>query len=110
MKLIYVAGPYLGKCDWETYLNIHEARLAAHKLWEEGWAVICPHSNTAFFGGVGEQDKDNPNGDWRKWVEGDLEMVRRCDAIYMLPAWVRSKGAKLELEEALKCGIQVIYG
>ena len=120
MKLIYVAGKYLGDSDWETYLNIHLARLAAHKLWHEGWAVICPHSNTAFFGGANEHEKDNPNGDWRRWkddqngdwgrwIDGDLEMVRRCDAIYMLSNWIDSKGAKLELEEAKKTGKTIFY-
>ena len=109
MKLIYVAGKYLGDSDWETYLNIHHARVVAHKLWHEGWAVICPHSNTAYFGGIGERNKDDPNGDWKRWLEGDLEMVRRCDAIYMLSNWRDSKGAKLELEEARKVGKKIFY-
>lgn len=107
MKLIYIAGKYLGECDWDTYNNIHEARLSAHKLWGEGWAVLCPHANTAFFGGVGESNKDS--GDWMKWIEGDLEMLRRCDAIYMLSNWVDSKGAKIELEEAQRLGLEIHY-
>ena len=110
MKLIYVAGKYLGKSDWETYLNIHHARLAAHKLWGEGWAVICPHSNTAFFGGATERtDRDKSSGDWMKWLQGDLEMISRCDAIYMLNNWGDSKGAKMELGKAMRCTLDIIY-
>lgn len=109
MKVIYVAGKYLGKCDWETYQNIHRAREAAHELWGVGWAVICPHANTAFFGGEGEKDRDNPNGDWWKWLKGDLEIISRCDAIYMLGNWVFSKGAKVECKEAEKLGIRIYY-
>ena len=52
MKVIYVAGKYTGKSEWETFLNIQHARVVAHDLWYKGWAVICPHSNTAFFGGT----------------------------------------------------------
>jgi len=109
MKVIYVAGKYLGECDWDTYNNIHHARLAAHKLWSEGWAVICPHANTAFFGGVGEKDRDNPDGDWMKWLRGDLEMIARCDAIYMLDNWKDSKGAKMELKEATRLKKEILY-
>lgn len=110
MKLIYVAGKYLGNSDWETYLNIHHARLAAHRLWDKGWAVICPHSNTAFFGGIGERSgRENTSGDWLKWLQGDFEMIKRSDAIYMLNNWQDSKGAKMELEEAIKCQLEIIY-
>ena len=109
MKVIYVAGKYLGECDWDTYSNIHHARLAAHRLWEEGWAVVCPHANTAFFGGVGERDKGNPDGDWMKWLNGDLEIISRCDAIYMLNNYKNSKGALIELERAKELGLEVLY-
>jgi len=109
MKVIYVAGKYLGKCDWETYNNIHKARLAAHRLWGQRWAVICPHANTAFFGEEGEKDKDNPDSNYWKWLKGDLEIISRCDAIYMLNNYKESKGALIELKEAKKLGLEIIY-
>lgn len=37
-----------------------------------------------------------------------LAMLSLCDAIYMLPGWERSKGAKIELGYAIKTGKQVI--
>lgn len=109
MKVIYVAGKYLGNSDWETYNNIHKARVVARKLWDEGWAVICPHSNTAFFGAESEKDRDDPNGDWQRWLNGDLEIIRRCDAIYMLDNWKDSKGAKLEHKLAVELGLEIYY-
>ncbi len=108
MKVIYVAGRYLGKSDWETYNNIHLARVAAHKLWMEGWAAICPHSNTSFFGNEGESKRE-PGGDWERWIKGDLEIISRCDAIYMLRDWENSQGAKLELAKAQELGLEVLY-
>ena len=109
MKVIYVAGRYLGECDWETYNNIHHARVAARRLWDEGWAVICPHANTAFFGGPNERDRDNPNGDWQRWIRGDLEILARCDAIYMLRGWQDSKGASIEYAKARELGVEILY-
>ena len=109
MKVIYIAGKYLGDSDWETYLNIHHARVAAHRLWHEGWAVICPNGNTAFFGGIGERDKNDPNGDWQRWINGDLEILSRCDAIYMLSNWRDSEGAILEYNRAQKLGLLTFY-
>ncbi len=106
MKVVYVAGKYLGNSDWETYNNIHKARVAAHRLWDEGYAVICPHANTAFFGGPNEQAKGS---EWMKWITGDLEILRRCDKIYLLNNWKDSKGAGIELNEAIKSHLEVDY-
>jgi len=104
MKVIYVAGKYTGKSEWEIYNNIHHARLVAHRLWGEGWAVICPHANTAFFGGPETHDIDR-----MKWLNGDLEILSRCDAIYMLLGWECSLGAKQEYAVARKLGKKVYF-
>lgn len=109
MKLIYVAGKYLGDSAWETYINIHHARVAARKLWDDGWAVICPHSNTAFMDGADAHDREGPNGDWARWLRGDLEIISRCDAIYMLDNYKDSKGALIELKKAMDLGLEILY-
>ena len=103
MKVIYVAGKYRGDSAWETYYNIHLARLAAWRLWNEGWAAICPHSNTAFFDGGASFS------DYNKWLQGDLEILRRCDAIYMLRGWDKSEGARQEWELAKELGLEFHY-
>ncbi|HUU93152.1 MAG TPA: DUF1937 family protein [Phycisphaerae bacterium] len=95
MKVIYVAGPYRACCEHEVYLNIHEAGELARKVWLLGAVAICPHKNTAFYGG---------NVDDRVWLDGDLEMIRRCDAMLMMPGWERSTGAKAERELAESLG------
>ena len=41
-------------------------------------------------------------------MEADLAAVRSCDAIYMLVGWEKSVGAKRELMEAIKNGLEVI--
>lgn len=100
MKVIYVSGPYRAPTEYEVGQNIRAAEEAAIKLWQEGWAVICPHKNTARLGGV------VPDG---VWIKGDIAMLIRCDAIYMLPTWERSEGARAEHEAAVKAGIPAIY-
>jgi len=95
-KVIYVAGPYT---PWNVgeYLsssidnNIEIARQFAIRLWQKGFTVICPHLNTAHF----EQDCPCKYDDY---LQGDLELLSRCDAIFMLPNWEYSTGAKMEYE------------
>ena len=100
MKIIYIAGRYRGKSENEVFNNIIHARDAAVRLWHEGWAVICPHTNTMFMGSkLGEP----------MFLAGDLEIVKRCDAIFMLRGWEQSIGAKVELEVAIEKGLEIYY-
>ena len=100
MKIIFVSGPYRAKTEWELVGNIRRAEAAAIKLWREGWAVICPHKNSALFGGACNDSI---------WLEGDLEMLRRCDAIYMLRCWSTSEGAIKELALAENLGLEIYW-
>jgi len=105
MKVIYVAGALSGKNDDEVWNNIVLARSHALELWKKGWAVICPHLNSLYMG-HGTEDKDC----FDLFLTGDCEIIKRCDAIYMLPNWKNSRGAKLEWETALNCNLEIIYG
>lgn len=99
MKLLYVAGPYRDKHGaYYVARNIEAAAEVAVELWRMGYAVICPHKNTAFFDGAA------PDG---VWLKGDLEMLRRCDGIVMINCWQSSVGAMAELEFARKNGLRV---
>ena len=100
MKLIYIAGPYRSRTEYGLELNIRAAERAAARLWREGWAVICPHKNSAHMGGVAPD---------RVFLDGDLEILRRCDAIYMLKKWELSTGAKDELKLARKLKLEVLF-
>jgi hypothetical protein len=98
MKLIYVAGPYRGNGEWQVSENIRRAEALALEVWRLGAACICPHKNTAFFGG------SLPD---HVWLDGDLEIVRRCDAILCVPGWERSVGSLGEVALARELGIPV---
>lgn len=109
MKLIYVAGKYLD--DYEnptregTDANIAIAEEHSIELIRKGWAVITPHKNTAGY----EKYEDGKTIAWQTWLDMDFEIIRRCDAIYMLPNWEISKGARMELALAQELGLE-IYG
>lgn len=46
---------------------------------------------------------------WCDYMKQDLKTLCDCDAIYMLSAWQRSKGATLEHRVAESLGLTVIY-
>ena len=104
--IVYTAGPYSEIEDITAYIklttafNIAVAEEVAISLWNEGYTVICPHLNTRNF----ESHTKIPNSEF---VERDLEIVERMDALVMLPHWELSKGARLERMHALEHGIPV---
>lgn len=101
IKVVYIAGPFRAFNSWDMEQNVREAEGYALRIWRLGeTAVLCPHANTRFFQGVCSDDV---------WLQGDLEMLRRCDVVFMLPKWEQSEGAKEERREAIRCSIPVVY-
>lgn len=104
MKLAYVAGPYRGKSKiklinrLQVIRNIMAARKVAKELWKMGYAVICPHSNTALFDGV------TPD---KAFLEGDLLMLDRCDILVLQGKWRKSSGTIGELKRAQRLEMPV---
>lgn len=98
MKVVYVAGPFRGRCHWDVEENIRRAERLALEVWRSGAACLCPHANTRYFDGAAED---------RVWLEGDLEMLGRCDAVVMTTDWERSNGARAERRYAESRGIPV---
>ena len=96
--LIYVAGKYTGNVD----KNIADARKVAIALWEKGHAVICPHLNSANM-------EDDCKATWQDYLDGDLNIISRCDALVMVYNWRDSKGAMLEHDYATSLNIPIYY-
>ena len=100
MKVAYIAGPYRGNTVNDISENIARARAVALKYWGKGYAVFCPHMNTAFMDGAHDD---------KIWIEGGLEIISRCDVIVMMKDWTKSTGSVEELLHAEACGIEVMY-
>jgi len=95
----FVAGPYRADTHAQVRRNIEAARAVAEELWAKGYAVICPHLNSAWMSGVtDEQD----------FLDGALELLRRSDIVVAIgrPGKL-SSGTKMEVEEAFNLVIPV---
>jgi hypothetical protein len=103
MEVIYIAGRYRDeRGEFYVEANIREAEQAALHIWLSGAVALCPHMNTRHFGGAfGIKDST--------WLAGDLELLKRCDAIYMMPGWDSSRGATGERDFAVANNIPVLY-
>ena len=99
MKLYFISGRYRAATIRGVVENIRAAEAVALKYWTLG-AVICPHPNTALLDGSLPDET---------WLAGDLEMLKRCDVIVMLPDWNKSAGAIQEHKLAVRLGLEVIY-
>jgi hypothetical protein len=99
-KVIYIAGKYRGSCEWEVVQNIRLAEKAAIFVWQHGGTALCPHKNTALFGGLCKDEV---------WLRGDCELLKRCDAVFAIENWRDSSGARVEVELARSSNIPVLY-
>lgn len=97
-KVVYIAGPYRAKCEWDVVQNIRNAELLALEVWRLGVVALCPHKNTALFGGAADDSY---------WLEGDLELLRRSDAMVLVEGWENSSGTIEEVIFAIEHRIPV---
>ena len=102
MKVIYIAGPYRNKSEYEVGENIRIAAEFALAVWRSGGVALCPHKNTAFFGGAYNLPDDT-------WLKGDLELLSRCDAVLAVTGWITSSGTVAEISFAHERKIPVFY-
>lgn len=96
-RVIYIAGPFRGKDSWEIENNIRRAEALALEVWRTpGFCAVCPHTNTRFYQGAAPDSV---------WLEGDLAILKRCDAVLLTPDWHKSSGARAEVMVAAQSGI-----
>jgi hypothetical protein len=98
MRVIFVSGPFRAATAWEIEQNVRRAETLALEVWRAGFAAICPHTNTRFFDGAAPD---------RLWLDGDIEILRRCDALILVPGWERSSGSVHEVAVANDLAIPV---
>ena len=98
VKIVYVAGKYRGPTMWAIEQNVRRAEELGLRVAEVGAMPLMPHCNTRYFHGLLEDSF---------WLEGTLELLRRCDAVILVSGWYGSIGAKGEKEEAERLGLPV---
>lgn len=100
MKVVYVCGPFRGANSWEIECNIRRAEALALQVWQTGAACICPHANTRFYQGAAPD---------AVWLDGDLELLRRCDAVLTTANWGKSSGARAEVALASTLALPIFH-
>lgn len=90
---IYVAGPMTGYPD----LNFPAFHAAAAALRAQGHHVENPAEINA-----------DPKAQWLDCMRMDITRLVTCDAVYLLPGWEKSRGAKVEHGLAVGLGFQII--
>jgi len=100
--LMYVAGPYSSPDEQGILANINNASKAALACARAGWAVHCPHKNFAGF----HVHTDVP---YKDWIDKDLAILAKSDAILLLDGWASSKGASQEFQFADERGIPQFF-
>ena len=101
IPVIYVAGPYRGRSREAVELNIQAARSVGLLCCRKGWSPIIPHANTS------HMDAMDPDIGDAFWLASTMELLRRCDAVVLVPGWDRSSGTKAEIDEAMRLNLQI---
>jgi hypothetical protein len=102
LKIAFVCGPYRDAGGpFYVEQNIWFAREMAATLWAMGYAVICPHLNTAHFSGLVPEEQ---------FLQGAKEILRRCDLVVTVVGWQGSLGCMDEIKLAGSLGIPVYEG
>jgi hypothetical protein len=100
MKVVYLCAPYRAATEYGVHCNIESAGRLAVEIWRMGAVCLCPHKNTGHFGGkISDEDI----------LAGDLELLRRCDAVMVDVSLGRSGGMTGEIDLADDSGIPIFY-
>ena len=89
--LVYISGKISGLPMDEVEKKFWEAE---NRLFSLGLTPVNPLKN-----GIVR------NSSWVEHLSRDLEILKTCDAIFLLPDWMDSDGAKIEKEESERLGL-----
>lgn len=97
-QIVYTAGAFRGTSHWDQEQNIRRAEQVSLDVWRAGFPCLSPHCNTRYFQGAAPDEV---------WLQGDLLMLERCDAVLLVPGWETSSGTLAEVAHAEKLGIPI---
>lgn len=104
MRVAYIAGPLTAHIWFDSVRNVIRAAHVARKYYLMGYAVHCPHLNTAFHWFL-----RGPMPSYSDYLNGDMAILRRCDAVVMMHNWQKSPGACREWELAKRLNKEILY-
>ncbi len=98
MKVVYCAGPFRASTAWGIAENVRTAERIGLEVAHAGAMPLIPHANTANFQGEGTD---------QFWRNGAMELLRRCDAVLLVPGWEQSSGTLAAIEEARRLRLPI---
>ncbi|MEM5811911.1 MAG: DUF1937 family protein [Candidatus Aenigmatarchaeota archaeon] len=100
---IYISGPYSGNTPREVNNNVVEAINYYLIILKKGHFPYLPHLTHYPYIYSKEEIP------YIVWLIQDAIWLRECDAIFMMPGWEKSRGAKFEHWAAQKIGKKIFY-
>jgi hypothetical protein len=100
IPLIFLACKYTEPHTFQIQRNIWNASIYAQEVALLGAVPLCPATIGSNYEGI---------QDYLWWGEAYMTLMRRCDAVFMVPGYDRSNGATKEEVEALRLGMPVFY-
>lgn len=93
---IYISGPISGVAGYKFYFYVAEGHIE-QQYGEDEVEVVNP---VRFC---------KPGWSWLRCMAVCLWKLLRCESIYMLRGWSKSRGARIEHKVAELLGIDIIY-
>lgn len=93
MKTIYISGKISGVDPKLSEQNFSQAEEKLKKL---GFKVVNPMTL-----------KHNHDKSWESFMREDIKALMKCDAIYMLSNWTKSRGAWVEHDLAIDLSFDI---
>jgi hypothetical protein len=90
--ILYVSGPMTGFPEF----NKPAFYAAEQALRAAGFEVVNPVDN-----GVPD------DAEWHQHMRADIKMLMDCTGVALLPGWLKSNGARLEADIAVRLGMRV---
>ncbi len=100
--LVYIAGAYRASTPWDVEQNVRAAEHLALCVARMGAVPVCVHSMYRFFDQAADLEP-------QYWLDATLEIMRRCDAVLVVPGTntLTSIGTRGEIAESERLGLPV---
>jgi hypothetical protein len=96
---IYISGKITGLDIEEAMQNFEDAEVMLNKL----------NFDTIFNPFKVCKDLDPNTATWDDYMIKNIEVLLKCDSIFMLSNWEDSKGARLEFDIAKSLGVKIYH-